>query len=434
MNAVSQYYSDFHNRMPYPIRAVLNVLYTPLALLGAATAVIKGQAEESPIWQMSHDELAEWFSFEIEKGHPNRDTLSPIQDKLEAYIAANDWLAVSALIENLDHSRANLPTGIRTMRPLLNAVWTKIVLQTLPDYNPAECEPVPATALPDSHIADFLSAAQAHPNNIGLQCLAAWMHLEMGWIRRGGDYVDFTGEDAFQGFEHHIKAAWILTKDINAQSVNSPLVAEIRYRCKGAGGATGLADLEKAHAEWVALDPANMEAFSLHGMFLLPRWYGSYDAVADAAQSAFATHHGETELASYAATYLGAIELDHAAMIGMNVGQFKDGLLDMTARAKNPSVALNAVCARLSDICTRTYSTTGKGEEKQIIAYKKVLKVILKKFIRQGMGTVTPAIWEPHWSELEVPYLLAEAFEDEIMAGQSVHLDHTGATITQPQA
>ena len=119
-------------------------------------------------------------------------------------------------------------------------------------------------------------------------------------------------------------------------------------------------------------------------------------------------------------------------MIGLNLGLFKDGLLDMTERAKNPSAALNAVCARLYDICTRTYAITGKGEEKQIVAHKKALKIILKKFIRQGMGTVTPAIWEPRWSELEVPFLLAEAFEDEIIAGQHVYLDHMSATISQP--
>lgn len=432
MNAVSHYYSLFHSRMPHPVRVVLNVLVFPVALIGTIVASLRSHAQESPIWQMNHDELAELFSFEIEKGHPNRAALSPVQDQLQAHIAASDWLAAANLIEKLDQSRSSLPSGIRTMRPLLNGVWTNIVLQALPDYDSAVCEPVTATALPDSHIAGFIAAAQAHPENVRLQCLAAWMHLEMGWIRRGGDYVDFTGDDAFEGFEHHIKAAWDLTKDIDAESANSPLVAEIRYRCKAAGGGKGLADLEKAHAEWVALDSANMEAFSLHGMFLLPRWYGSYDAVADAAQSAFAAHHDDTGLASYAATYLGAIELDHAAMIGLNVSQLKDGLLDMTARAENPSAALNAICARLSDICARTYGITGKDEGKQIAAHKKALKTVLKKFIREGMGTVTPAIWEPQWSELEVPYLLAEAFEAEIMAGQHVHLDHMGATISQP--
>ena len=432
MNAVFYSYSLFHSRMPYPIRVVLNVLFFPVAIVGAAIVAVRGHAKESPIWHMSQDDLSERFSFEIEKGHPNLDALRPVHEKLRGHIDAGDWLVVADLIERLDHSRASLPSGTRLMRPLLNGVWEHMVSQALPDYVPAACEPVTAEVLADSHIANFVSTAQAHPDRIGLQCLAAWMHLEMGWIRRGGDYVDFTGDDAFQGFEQHIKAAWDLTKDIDAQLVESPLVAEIRYRCKAAGGATGLADLEKAHAEWVALDPKNMEAFSLHGMFLLPRWYGSYDAVADAAQSAFTTHHAETGLASYAATYLGAIELDHAAMIGLNAGQFKDGLLDMTERAKNPSAALNAVCARLSDICARTYAVTGKGEEKQIAAHKKVLKAILKKFLREGMGTVTPAIWEPQWSELEVPYLLAEAFEDEILAGQHVHLDHMGATISQP--
>jgi hypothetical protein len=432
MNLVSHYYSSFHNSMPNPIKMVLNVLFFPIAIFGAIMAAVKGHPQESPIWQMSHEELAESFSFEIEKGDPNRDALLPVQVGLEAHIKSSEWLAVADIIEGFDRSRASLPSGTRFMRPLLNGVWANMVSRALPEYDPAACEPVSVNALPNSQIENFVSAAQAHPDRVGLQCLAAWMRLEMGWIRRGGDYVDFSGDDAFQEFDYHIKAAWDLTKDIDAQSVNSPLVAEIRYRCKAAGGATGLADLEKAHAEWVALDPRNMEAFSLHGMFLLPRWYGSYDAVADAAQTACAAHHTNTGLASYAATYLGAIELDHAAMIGLNLGLFKDGLLDMTERAKNPSAALNAVCARLYYICTRTYAITGKGEEKQIVAHKKALKIILKKFIRQGMGTVTPAIWEPRWSELEVPYLLAEAFEDEIIAGQHVYLDHMGATISQP--
>jgi hypothetical protein len=192
-----------------------------------------------------------------------------------------------------------------------------------------------------------------------------------------------------------------------------------------------LADLKTAHAKWIALDPTDMGAFSLHGMFLLPRWYGSYDALADAAQSAYAAHHADTGLASYAATYLGAIGMDQIATIGLNPLQLQDGLLDMTTRAKNPSAALNAVCAHLSGICTTSYSVTGKGEEKEIIARKKALKAILKKFIRSGMGTVTLAIWTPQWSEIEVPYLLAEAFEAEIMAGQHVHLDHNGATFSQ---
>ncbi len=431
MHAVSHYYSMFHSRIPYPIKVGLNVLATPFAFVGTVIASVRGQTKKNHIWQMSTEELAGSFSFEIEKGNPNRDALIPVQAALKTQINAKDWLAVSDLIVELDRARISLPSGTRLIRPLLNGVWKSSLLQVKPDCDFEACEPLLPGTLPDSHIANFTSAAQIHSDHVGMQCLAAWMHLEMAWIRRGGEYANFTSDAAFQGFEHHTKAAHALIKDIDAQGVDSPLVAEICYRCVAAGGGTELADLKAAHAKWIALDPTDMGAFSLHGMFLLPRCYGSYDALADAAQSAYAAHHADTGLASYAATYLGAIGMDQIAMIGLNPLQLQDGLLDMTTRAKNPSAALNAVCAHLSGICTTSYSVTGKGEEKEIIVRNKALKAILKKFIRSGMGTVTPAIWTPQWSEIEVPYLLAEAFEVEIMAGQHVHLDHNGATFSQ---
>ena len=68
MNLVSHYYSAFHNSMPNPIKMVLNVLFFPIDIFGAIMAAVKGHPQESPIWQMSHEELAESFSFEIEKG------------------------------------------------------------------------------------------------------------------------------------------------------------------------------------------------------------------------------------------------------------------------------------------------------------------------------------------------------------------------------
>jgi hypothetical protein len=106
--------------------------------------------------------------------------------------------------------------------------------------------------------------------------------------------------------------------------------------------------------------------------------------------------------------------------------------VDLVSHAKDPTAALNGVCAHLSEICNADLVTSGsKRDAKQIATRRTALKTILTEFIRDGMGTVIPAVWRPHWNESQVPYVLAEAFETEILTGHQVHLDHMGAAISQ---
>jgi hypothetical protein len=385
---------------------------------------------EKTVWQMSPDDLSDRFSFEIVRGNPNQKTMFPIQEKLVGFIEVKDWMCAADLIEDFDSARTTLPSGTRLMRPLLENIWQTYLMRALPLFNLESTAPVTLEVLPDSHLKQFKEAAETYPDRVGLQVLAAWMHLEMAWARRGGEYVVSTDETAIDGFEQNIDAAWQLIKDIDADLEDSPLAAEILYRCEASSGISTRNEVEQVHAKWVALDPTDMGAFSLHGIFMLPRWYGSYEQLAEAAENAHATHRKDVGLAAYAAMFLGAMGVDQAAMSKVNPLQLQDGLLDMIAQAEAPCAALNAVCAHLSDICNTKYTGADGVDDNLVLERKAAMHVIVRKFIRRAMGTVTPAIWTPQWSELEVPYLLAEAFENEIMSGQRVHLDHTGATIS----
>lgn len=391
----------------------------------------KQQADERrTVWQMSPDDLSNWFSFEIVRGNPNQEILSPIQEKLIGYIDRNEWMSVADVIEDFDSARTTLPSGTRLIRPLLGNIWQAYLLRALPLFNLKSTQPVDLDVLPDSHLQHFRAAAQAYPDRVGLQVLAAWMHLELAWARRGGEFVEITDGAAIEGFEKNIDAAWDFVKDIDANLEDSPLVAEILYRCEASYGASTRDEVEQAHAKWLALDRTDMGAFALHGIFLLPRWYGSYELLADAAEKAHDAYKDDIGLAAYAAMFLGAMGVDQAAMSEVNPLQLQDGLVDMIGQADDPSVAVNAVCAHLSDICNTRYVGIDGVDDRKVLARKDAIHVILRKFIRKGMGTVTPAIWTPQWSELEVPYLLAQAFESEIMTGHRVHLDHTGATVS----
>lgn len=415
-------FSSVQSSIPTPIKSVLNRLAEPVTL----------NPQQSFIWGLTPDELAQSFSFEIEKGNPNVEVLLPLQVALDGYISGENWLKVADLIEEYDLNRATLPSGMTLTRLLLDRAWDVELKRALPEYDQKSGRAVSPYVLPEAFIAPYLNAAQMHPDRVGLRCLAAWMHLKMAWLRRGSGTADTTSESAFEGCDFHVDAAMHLMKDIDAREANSPLCAETKYRCEAAGGALDLDELEHTHRQWIALNSTDMGAFSMHGVFVLPRWFGSYAILADRAKRACVAQGEQTGMATYAATYLGAIDLDQRAMVGLDVVRFKDGLVDMVSRAKDPAAALNGVCAHLAEICaTAPQEQANRQDEKHIAGCKVAIKAILRKFIRDGMGTVTPALWTPHWDEFEVPFVLAEAFEAEIASGHTVHLDHAGATISK---
>ncbi|WP_299553578.1 hypothetical protein [uncultured Tateyamaria sp.] len=423
MQQISYWYSFIHARLPYPVRVLLNILLLPMAIFGAMRAAVSSMAHESSINMLTDDELKSAFTFDVLDGDPDAQHVKSEHDHVMALIAERKWRDVGHLIESHDQARAPLPSGNRLNRMLLAHLQHTALADGPTQFNrTTDANPV----------TPFTEAALAYPDSYGLACLAASMHLSVGWRERGHNFADFTGSGPMDKFTTHLESARACVAHLDATALNAQLVAEIQYQTM-IGGDADAQELIGAVDQWGALDPTDLARFSRLGIHLLPRWYGDYGFMRETAQLIYAQTHSRYGAAGYAAFFLQALDTDEETLAYVDMTLVREGVLDLIQMAPDPDVLCNLICKRLYSIGCKSHSITGAEETDAILSKREEVKKTFHSLVRQGLGVVFPDIWTTLCSATDLRYLLAETFEGEIMRGCHVHLGAKGAKITEPE-
>lgn len=400
------------SRMPYPIRVVMNLIALPFVAGRAIFWIFRDHAKESPVNMMSFEELTTQLKLVEHDSDESLDQMRALTAAIQALIDEGDFATLDETLIKLDQSRAATPAGHRLWRTALEAVWSDVMDGRATETD--DCGEYPVEPIPYEAIEPFISAAQANPDSYALGGLAGFICLKVGWGQRGGDYAPFVTEGAFENMSQLFDIADGFLTRFDATTLSSPMLADIAYQ-REAGLDGTLATLEKIFETQIGLDPGDHTAMAQHAFHLLPRWYGDYQILGDAAQKVYAQHHADQGAATYAAFFLDLLADDDGALASLDLDLFGDGIIDMIAHSPAPQATVNSILGRLCPIWIGHLAQSQDLHEP-----KERIKALYQDIVRSQLTDVIGPYWK--LSRKERFYLIGLAFEEELAAGETVVL------------
>ena len=412
MSRLGFLWSLVFSRMPYPIRLVMNLIVLPFIALRAIFWIIRDHAKESPVNMMAFEELTAQLQLVEHDSDESLDQVRALTAAIHAVIEEGDFATLDETLIKLDQSRAATPMGHRLWRTVLAAVWSKIMDGRKTETD--ECGEYPTDPIPYDAIEPYINAARANPESYALGGLAGFICLKVGWGQRGGDYAPFVTEEAFADMSKLFEIADGFLTRFDAKTLSSPMLADIAYQ-REAGLDGSLSALEKIFEVQVSLDPGDHAALAQHAFHLLPRWYGDYQVLGDAAQKVYAGLHANQGAAPYAAFYLDLLADDDGALASVDLGLFCEGVTDMIAHSTAPQATVNSILARLSEIWAGH-----PAQSRDLDDRKGQVRALFQEITRTHLTDVIGTYWK--MSRKERFYLIGQAFEEDLAAGETVLL------------
>jgi hypothetical protein len=376
---------------------------------------------------LSTEILRDRLSLTIIAGHPDRAALAEYVKPSILEWQAHDWEGLGQRLTRLDRRHSTLPSGDRTVPALGQALFRHIVGATVRQMIDRG-QTVTTTDLPEDLFAPLTRALGRDDTAPAVHFLAAQFNLETGWARRGDDYGEFAGDDALFAARARFGVARNILDRIAAKAPHSAYFAEMDYRVRAAEGCTE-DDLTRAAIRWSRTDPTSLTPFAVHGVHLLPRWYGDSQSLATYADRVWAKTHETLGAAGYSTSFLSAIEQDPTALQFLDPRAFREGLIDMMQQSDDPDVTCNAILRVLWEVSSDGYGTDGR-DPTALRRARHDLRDTFAYLVRHTLGPVMPDVWGRNWSEPRILHALAEAFADEIGSGKSITIGMDGVRIS----
>lgn len=361
---------------------------------------------------------AELSRFTIAVRHTSAETEQRNEElnAIAPMIAAENFGAIYDRMRRYDAARACTPFG----RPLAGLILDTLMADFSTIADAVETSGIDASP---EHIAKLVAAfdraLEVAPDDHIAAATAALAHIEAGWLLRGDGFANEVSAGGWQGMAEHFDAARRVLDRFPAQKHDSPLLAYVHYRlCNGL--TDGEERIRAAYTVRTLIEPQNPAVYIAHGFQLLPRWYGSYEELEQAAREAADLTMPFMGTAGYALTYLDAIHCDGDAAARFDATAFAEGLLDF-ARYKGSQYAINFAANTL-------WMTMADCRD----ARQDVLDEAMAELVREDLCCILPDCWEDS-SANEVMYVLARYWQDELAAGATVDIDSNGAYVHWPE-
>lgn len=380
----------------------------------------------SPLTGMSTSDLRHQLSLTVIAGHPDRKALAQHLKPAIRDWQAQDWHNLGQRITRLDRRHAALPSGERLASALGRGLFRHVAgAQACHLIDRGQC--VTDTVLSEDLFAPLIRAIAKRETDPAIHFLTALFNLETGWARRGEDHSDYAPEGALAAAQARFQVARNVIDAIASRAPHSAFFAELDYRVMAAEGATE-DELTRAAIRWSRTDPTSLSPFAVHGVHLLPQWYGTDHSLGTYADRVWAKTHETLGAAGYAACYLSALGSDPGVLLSLNPDAFRDGLVDMMQASDDPDVTCNAILRTLWEVSCPDHGIEGRDTSAMRRA-RRDLRDTFIYLVRHTLGPVMPDAWGPSWTEPRILHALAEAFSDEIRQGRQVAIGLDGATI-----
>ncbi|WP_299349859.1 hypothetical protein [uncultured Shimia sp.] len=252
------------------------------------------------------------------------------------------WEELAEQIKQHDKSRLTTPSGIPLADLMAFGARSDVVRaaeHSLLHGRPAE----------DSDFFAGVEALEAvlmdTPDCYALALIVAHMHIDIGWAWRGARSDDSIGDINREAFEAHFDRARDILAEFSPTTYQSAALSAARCALLPGKVDPG-AHLIREFEALVDLDPQNPRHMRALGNYLLPRWYGTYQALDLEARRTAARTYQEWGAGAYAWVWFDALLVDPEGFDTLEVEYFLDGVKDILNRRPDQHIA-NLVAAHL---------------------------------------------------------------------------------------
>ncbi|MFT6674594.1 MAG: hypothetical protein ACJAVM_000777 [Sulfitobacter sp.] len=261
----------------------------------------------------------------------------------QALVRQERWELLSQTIRDADMRREMTPGAMPVADLMAYGARADVVSaaeHVLMDGRPAKGAPLLAGIEALEHVlAD-------HKGDHIIACIVAQAHMDIGWAWRGAGWECEAPALNSDAFTAHFDRARDIISEFNVPPHQSALLAGTACALLG-GTPPGKQPVADRYEKLIDLNPANSRVMRAMGNHLLPRWYGSYDALELEARRTASRTQDTWGAGGYTWVYFDAIFNDDGACANLDLSFFIEGLHDILERRPDPYTAnlLAAYCA-----------------------------------------------------------------------------------------
>ncbi len=292
------------------------------------------EAEATDTIYLSNPEHADRLIYEAVASTPSQEMHREIAAMVRELAQDRDWIMLGELLEEWDQTRAHCPINSRFVHTAISEIIESFQTE---GRAPSDGAPVTQSRLPDAVAAEVETEARQNPELYTLRALAAQMRISQAWDYRGEQRLDRISDRGRQKLERASARAMEMTSNLDAKALNAPLVSMVRFNILPFRHDAGRRIMEE-FKDWVCLDPGDLAPHVRMGTFLLPRWFGSHELIAQTALEAVTWTEHEIGSAAYAVIFASALRADPKATMFVDPGYSTDGVEDLVnLRGRDPS-------------------------------------------------------------------------------------------------
>lgn len=225
-----------------------------------------------------------------------------------------------------------------------------------------------------------------YPTSYVVACVVAQAHMDIAWAWRGTGWdIEIPGPNRAAFLAHFDRAGEILAP-FQSNDIGSALLAATGCALLG-GAADSKKKIADRYEALIDLNPANPRPMRAMGNHLLPRWYGSYEALELEARRTAARTQPIWGAGGYTWVQFDAISCDDEACARLDLDFFVEGLRDILNRRPDAYTA-NLLAAYCSNSIGQSFS--GNDQADQV---RSQIANCAQWIVREHLTELHPMIW-----------------------------------------
>jgi hypothetical protein len=267
---------------------------------------------------------------------PHEERMRSLHFNQGQFLARQErWEDLSKLVQAEDSKRSATNGGMPLAELLCQGARSDVVALAehhLQDGSPEEARPL------QEAISALETILGENSGNYVIATIVALAHLDIAWAWRGAGSECNTPARNLEAFDLHCRRAVQVLDPFCGIELNSPLV--LSTRCALLVGAKDAADrAADDYEDLIDLAPGHQRHIRALGHYMLPQWFGSYDALELEARRTAARTQDIWGAGAYTWAFFDALLVDPRCAQVLDVPFFLDGLRDILERCDGQHAA-----------------------------------------------------------------------------------------------
>jgi hypothetical protein len=402
--------------------------FIPLFLVVAPRWVIAGFNEGNQA-NLDTAQNKDYFDQIRKASHDDKAERVEMRKLIKELCEADDWDILAARIADWDQSRSATAAGTRHADMALDVLRKHLADEV---FEPDMCNFDRYYLIGDGAFARLQAAYDTDPDNYVLTALLAQVHIDRGWVARGGGWSHEVTQEGWEQLTRSFQMAYALLNRFDPRDISSPLFARIRFQLLATED-PGVEDVREAYREWSDLDISSPQPHRNFAFQVLPRWFGDYETLEREAQMASERTKSVAGDAAYATIYLTALDYEQDALDLMDLEKFERGLIDLARSDPDPARRASELICEVQDFCDTGipliwHEITRRTRLRKAKALRGVIRVLAERFV-----THLPTEGR-RGQEKRLLRALSNVYDKELSKGMELDFTPDGIRLVAPDA